>query len=378
MVGARLVEAVYGGEVQTTWQAALAWRLRRHHLEPGHEATAVDDVVERLVAVPAWSGDPERAIGTRLERPGSDSVEHAVADGRLIKVFAFRGATHLMTPERGADHLALRAAGRMWERASWRSHYRLEPDDWPSLRAAVREALVDGPLTPGELAAAVAADRRFSHLRDDLSRIDTFVKPFFWQGDVCFGPPSAGQPTLQALANNSRWPGIPDLEDAGRRAVLAYLSAYGPASAAHLQYWLGEGLGAGSRRVQGWLTDVRDRLQRVRIAGVDALILAEHAAELVSMTASRSVKLLAGHDQWVLGPGTADPQVVPPAHRSEVTRGAALLVVGGVVRGTWRNREGTVTVSPWDGLDLSEEHLAAEIERVSRLGGGQAPPDRAS
>lgn len=352
--------------MQTTWEAALAWRLQRHHLEPGHEATAIEDVVERLVAVPAWSGDPDLAIGTRLRHPGADSIEQALADGRLIKVFAFRGATHLMTPERGADHLALRAAGRMWERSSWRSHYRLEPEDWPSLRAAVREALGDGPLTPEQLATAVASERRFGHLREDLARLDTFIKPFFWQGDICFGPPSAGQPTLQALADNPRWPGIPDLEGAGRRAVMAYLAAYGPASVAHVQYWLGEGLGAGRGRVQGWLRDVEDRLQRVQVGEVETLVPAEHAKELVSTTTSRSVRLLAGHDQWVLGPGTADPHVVPPSHRAEVTRGSALLVVGGVVRGTWRNREGTLTVTPWDGLDLAEEQLAGERQRVSR------------
>lgn len=359
--------------MRTTWEAALAWRLRRQHLEPGSEAGSVDQVVERLVAVPAWSGDPDLAIGTRVGRPGPDSIDGALAQGRLVKVFAFRGATHLMTPERAADHLALRAAGRMWERASWRSHYRLEPEDWPLLRAAVREALSDGPRTATEMAAAISAERRFSHLREHLSSFDTFLKPFFWQGDVCFGPTTAGQPTLQALADNPRWPGIPDLEDAGRRAVLAYLSAYGPASVAHLHYWLGEGLGAGKRRIERWLTDVEDRVQRVDVDGEEALVPAEHAKELGSTPASRSVRLLPGHDQWVLGPGTADPQVVPPSRRAEVTRGSALLVVGGVVRGTWREWKGTVTVTPWDGLELSEEDLGGARAAMNRLGSSLDP-----
>ena len=360
----------YREDVRTTWEAALAWRLRRQHLEAGSEAGSADQVVERLVAVPAWSGDPELAIGTRLGGPASDGIEGALQQGRLVKVFAFRGATHLMTPERAAVDLALRAAGRMWERSSWRSHYRLEPEDWPSLRAAVREALSDGPRPPAEMAAAVTADPRFSHLQDHLSSLDTFLKPFFWQGDVCFGPTTAGQPTLQALADNPRWPGIPDLEDAGRRAVLAYVSAYGPATVGHLHYWLGEGLGAGKRRIERWLTDVEDRVQRVEVDGDEAFVPAEDAEELVATRASPSVRLLAGHDQWVLGPGTGDPQVVPPSRRAEVTRGASLVVVGGVVRGIWRLRQGEVSVSLWDGFDLPEEQLTGATNRVRLVKNG--------
>lgn len=352
------------GQVQSTWAAALAWRLKRHHLEPGHAAGSVEAVVERLIAVPAWSGDPELAIRTRLAQSGPDAIDQAITDGSLIKVFAFRGATHLMTPGRAADHLALRAEGRMWERPSWRSHYALEPEDWPPLRAAVREALSDGPLTAGELAAAVTGQTRFSHLSEPLSRLDTFLKPFFWQGDVCFGPPREGQATLQALADNPRWPGIPDLDDAGRCAVTAYLAAYGPATAAHLHYWLGEGLGAGRRRIEGWLEDLDEVLTRVDVEEEESLVLSEHAEELVATPPSRSVLLLAGHDQWALGPGTGDRHVVPPADRPAVTRGSSLVIVGGVVRGTWRVQSGTLTVTPWGGADLPDAELAAEMARV--------------
>lgn len=355
--------------MQTTWASALAWRLRRHHLEPGSQVSSVEEVVERLIAVAAWSGDPELAVRSRLTQPSPDTLEQAIVQGRLIKVFAFRGATHVMTPQRAADHLALRAAGRMWERSSWRSHYALEPEDWPPLRAAVRQALSEGPLTPAELASTVSRQSRFSHLREPLSRLGTFLKPFFWQGDVCFGPAREGEPTLQALAENPRWPGIPDLHEAGRRAVTAYLGAYGPATAAHLHYWLGEGLGTGRRRIEGWLADLAGQLTAVDVEGEAAFLLAEHAGEVVSTPPSRSVLLLPGHDQWVLGPGTADRHVVPPDHRPEVTRGASLLVVGGVVRGTWRIQKGKVTTTLWGDVDLTEERVAQEVARSSAWSG---------
>ena len=49
-----------------------------------------------------------------------------------------------------------------------------------------------------------------------------------------------------------------------------------------------------------------------------------------------------------MGPGTADPHVVPPAHRQLVTRGANLVLAGGVVAGTWTRKAGTLTVA-WFG-----------------------------
>lgn len=380
-----------GGDVRTTRASALTWRLERHHLgERG--ADSVVDVVERLVAVPAWSGDAALSTGLRLDRSGSPGLEGgpdgdaarmleaALADGRLVKVFTFRGATHLMTPRQAADHLALRAAGRMWERSSWVEHYRLAPEAWPDLRAMVRGALADGPLPPAALAEVVTRDPRWAHLREPLSTLGTFLKPFFWQGDVCLGPDVDGSPTLAALEDNAHWPGMPELDEAGRRAVTSYLSAYGPAGPARLHYWLGEGLGAGKRRIDRWITDLAAALATVEVDGEELLVLADDLdqvvdGQVVEGQAAPSVRLLPGHDPWVLGPGTADTSVVPPEHRQQVTRGADLLLVGGVVSGTWTARDGVLLVTPWGAAtggpvaDLLTGPLADDLgDQVTRVG----------
>ena len=89
--------------------------MRRQLLEPvGSES--VEGVVRRLGAVQAQF-DPatELAVRTRRQRSRPGEVARALADGRIIKTFAFRGATHLMTPEDAGVYLALRAASRMWE-----------------------------------------------------------------------------------------------------------------------------------------------------------------------------------------------------------------------------------------------------------------------
>src|SRR6478609_7062086 len=105
-----------------TWASALHWRMGRHFLDPIGTGS-VAQVVRRLTAVPAQFDDAaELAIRTRQQRSRPGEVARALADGRIIKTFAFRGATHLMTPEDGGVYLALRAASRMWELPSWQSY----------------------------------------------------------------------------------------------------------------------------------------------------------------------------------------------------------------------------------------------------------------
>lgn len=201
-------------EASVTWAQALAWRMECQFLDP-LGAESATGVVRRLGAVLSMDASfADLVVATRCSTTRPGPLAMALADGQIINVFAFRGSMHYVTPEEGGIYLALRAAGQQWELPSWVEHYRLSATDWPQFRHAVREALSGGPLT--------------------------------WQGDLSLGPPRDGQFTVQRLDTNPRWPGIPDLDDAGPRAVLAYLRAYGPATPEHLQYWLGHGLSAGT------------------------------------------------------------------------------------------------------------------------------------
>ncbi len=318
------------------WPQALAWRMRRQLLDPvGTES--VEGVVRRLGAVQAQlDSAAELSVRTRREGSRSGEVAWALAEGRLIKTFAFRGATHLMTPEDGGVYLALRASSRMWELPSWQSYYGLTPSDWPRFREAVREALADGPMTRDELGAAITRRPELRHPGFAFpDHAWTLLKALAWQGDMSFGPPRDGHATFQRLDRNPRWAGVPDLDEAGLRAVEAYFRAYGPATPDHLQYWLGDGLGAGRKRIQAWVAAIGDRLVALDIDGESLFILREDLEELAATPPTNAVRLLPGYDQWVLGPGTADARVVPPARRTLVSRQANLVILGGVVSGTW-------------------------------------------
>ena len=355
-----------------SWSQALAWRLRRHLLEPvGSES--VEGVVRRLGAILAMDESlAELAVGVRRTRSRRGEVAQALADGRIIKAFAFRGSMHYLSPEDGGAYLALRSAGRQWELPSWQEYYRLTPTDWPAFREAVRDALSDGPLTIAELGAAVTRSARFRHLRpvfDDGA--GTLIKPLTWQGDMSFGPPREGKHTFQRLDLNPRWAGIPDLDDAGHHAVEVYFGTYGPATPDRLQYWLGEGLSAGRKRVQTWFSDLGDRLAQVDVEGEGCYVLREHLDELMATPPTNVVRLLPGHDQWVMGPGTKDVHVTPSSRRDPVTRKANLVIAGGVVRGTWATKGDEVVVT-W--LDEGRTPRKALEEEVRRLGSIQGRP----
>src|SRR5215207_4177226 len=351
------------------WSQALAWRMRRQLLDPVGTESVVG-LVHRLGAISAQlDAAAELAVRARRERSRSGEVSRALAEGRIIKTFAFRGATHLMSPEDGGTYLALRAASRMWELPSWETFFGLAPSDWPLFREAAREALAGGPMTRDELGAAVTARPKFRHLGFAFADgAGTLLKPLAWQGDISFGPSRNGRATFQRLDGNPRWKGLPDLDEAGSRAVEAYFRAYGPATPHHVQDWLGEGLGASRKRIQSWISGLGERLAAVDVDGESVHLLREDLDELAATPATNSLRLLPGYDQWVLGPGTADAHIVPPTKRTLVSRGANTLIVGGVVAATWSLTDHQI-VAAWFGRARPPEReaLEGEVARIAKI-----------
>ena len=355
-----------------TWAAVLGWRMRRQLLDPVGTGSVVD-VVERLGAVPAWP-DPamELAIGARRTDGHAGDAARALAANQVVKVFAFRGATHLMTPQDAGAYLAVRASGRMWELPSWVGFYGLRPEDWPRFREYVRNALAGGPLTLSQLTAALGRSSRYRHLRSIIDEgNETLLKPLTWQGDMGLGPARDGEITFRRLDDVPGWAGLPDLDDAGPAVVAAYLHTYGPAAAARIHDWVGKGLGAKRSAVSRWLTSLDDRLETMSIDGVEVLVLGDDLDDLDTASASSAVRLLPGRDPWVMAPGTSDVRVVLPARRELVSRSANMVVSRGVLAGTWSVRGDRLEVVwfqesgrvPRTVLDQEAEALARFLDR---------------
>src|SRR6266850_8529640 len=136
---------------KVTWDQALAWRMRRHYLDPiGDRPVAA--VVRRLCGVQAQvSSTAELCVRVRRESSKPGDVARALKDGRIIKTWAMRGTLHLLTPEEAGAFLSLIASGRSWERPAWERYFGVTPKQLDALREVVREALGDKALTRDEL-----------------------------------------------------------------------------------------------------------------------------------------------------------------------------------------------------------------------------------
>jgi hypothetical protein len=360
---------------EITWPQALAWRMERQLLEPVG-ALSVPRVVQRLCAVQAQvASSAELAVRVRRRSSRAGEVARALSDGRLVKTWAMRGTLHLLTPEDAGVYLSLIASGRSWERPSWQKYFGVSPKQIEQLRSVVRDALVGRVLTREELVAAVTRRKGLRHVGEALSSgWGTLLKPLAWQGDLCFGPSRGNRVTFQLPEEaSSRWAGVPDAEEAAPVAIANYLRAYGPASIRAFGGWLAGGW-FGTRQLKRWFEELGDRVAEVSVDGEPRSILAEDLDSLTSARPTKALRLLPGFDQYVLGPGTGDPHVVPANRRGAVSRQsgwiAPVVVAGGVVRGTWE-LDGEIARVEWfrESGAIRRSALRAEAERLSTING---------
>src|SRR5213593_297839 len=321
--------------LKVSWRQALAWRMQRQLLDPVGKLP-VAGVVRRLCGVQAQvASSAELAVRVRRETSRPGEVSRALSQGRIIRTWAMRGTLHLITPEEGGAFLSLIASGRSWERPSWQSYFGVTPKQLDALREVVRESLDGKALTRDELIDAVTARRGYGHLGDALrSGWGTLLKPYAWQGDLCFGPSQGTRVTFTTPDTASpRWAGVPEPDEAAPRAIASYLRAYGPADADAFGAFIGSGR-IGKRRIRTWFEALGSRLAEVEVGGERRYVLADDLDELMSTRPTRTLRLLPGFDQFVLGPGTGDGHVIPRHRRRSVSKQsgwiAPAVLVGGV------------------------------------------------
>jgi hypothetical protein len=338
--------------------------MRRQLLDPPGKLSATR-VVERLCGVQAQvASSAELAIRVRRESSRAGEVDRALAQGRLVKTWAMRGALHLLSARTGAAFLSVLAADRLWE--SWRRYFGTTSTRMDALWRALCEALQGEPLTRAELADAVSARRGLAFADAALrSSYGEILKPLAWRGEVCFGPSRDGRVTFSSPG----W-ALSDADEAAPIVIESYLREYGPATFEGLAAWLGGA--ADKRRLRTWFRDFGDRLAEVEIDARPAYVLAEDLDELLATNPTGTVRLVPGFDQYVLGPGTKDPLVVPTARRAEVSRQAGwispVVLVDGVICGTWE-LDGPEARVAWFGEAgrPPRRRIDAEVSRLSSI-----------
>jgi len=352
-----------------------AWRLRRQFVDPRTDADAVD-VVSRLCGVQAQvASAAELAVKLRQSSPDEDAIERGLAGGTLIKTWAMRGTLHVLRPSEAASCLALIASARTWEKGAWQRVTGTTPAQIQALVEVVSELLDGAYLTRDELVTKLAADKRFAPMEENLrSGWGSMLKPIAWQGALCHGPSQGNRVTFTRPDTAvPDWPGLPHPDQAAPVAITAYLGAYGPATPETFDAWLTRG-SVKKPALRAWFAAMGDELTEVDVEGQSAYLLTEHADDLAGATPGTSVRLLGPFDQYVLGPGTNDPQLLAPEHRARVSKAAGwispIVVVGGRIAGVWELADDEVQVSLFPtSAELSKKALEAEIKHVARAHG---------
>jgi hypothetical protein len=174
------------------------------------------------------------------------------------------------------------------------------------------------------------------------------------------------------------WGGLPDIDAAARIAITSYLRAYGPATAKTFDAWLTRGSSL-SADVRGWFEAIADELVAIDVEGEVCHALASDLDELRESKPSRALRLLAGFDQYLLGPGTGDARIITPERRPLVSKAAGwiapVVVRGGRVVGVWDSGARSLDVALFDEDAASVERTAleAEAERARRCLGVELP-----
>lgn len=355
------------------WEQVFAWRLERQFVSRV-AGGGVEEVVGRLAGVQAQvTSSAEMAVALRSAEPEAGAVVRALEEGTLIKTWAMRGTLHALRPGDAAAALPLMAATKIWEKPSWQRTFGATPSEVAALTEAVGEILADAALTREELVEALLADRAFHKMGEELrSGWGALLKPLAWQGALCHGPMRGTKITFTAPARAvPGWRGLADVDEAAATAITAYLGAYGPATPEVFDAWLTRG-NLRKTLVRGWFAELGDALTPVDIEGRPAYALTEHLDALAATKPDKSAYLLGPFDQYVLGPTTADTDLLPKQHRSAVSRTAGwiapLVVVNGRIVGTWELDGTEVAIAMFDNAPLPKK-LDPALARVAAAAG---------
>jgi hypothetical protein len=363
-----------------TWDGVLAWRLRRQLIDPVGAAGIVD-TVRRLCGVQAQvPSSAELAIALRSADPQPGAADRALGERALMRTWAMRGTLHLLAPDEAGAYLALVAARRTWERPAWQRNFGASAAEVHTLAEVVDDVLDGTVMDRDELIHAIA-DRTGNRNLDEHLRSGwgALLKPLAWMGLICNGPSRGNRVTFTSPRSwLPEWGGLPDIDAAARIAITSYLRAYGPATAKTFDAWLTRGSSL-SADVRGWFEAIADELVAIDVEGEVCHALASDLDELRESKPSRALRLLAGFDQYLLGPGTGDARIITPERRPLVSKAAGwiapVVVRGGRVVGVWDSGARSLDVALFDEDAASVERTAleAEAERARRCLGVELP-----
>ena len=344
--------------LKLTWSQAAAWRVRRQHLDKRAPAGSMLAVASRLCGLHAQvMSSAELTIWARVEDVHRKAVQRALWEERtLVKTWAMRGTLHLLpADELPVWHAALSTSPRYLKPAQWHKHFCITLEELDQLTEAVATALDGRLVTREELGREVARITGLTALGTTIAQSSwgTILRPAAFAGNLCFGP-SLGQRVR--FTRPDTWLATSlakvDPQIATRAVARRYLAAYGPATYHDLaRWWNGGGVSTGRQ----WMASLGEEVSPVELDGRQAWMLAADAREACDIPPIRSVRLLPGFDQYVVGASYHAERLLPGDLRRQVYRPqgwiSPVLLVNGRMLGTWRHEiKGSrieVTIEPF-------------------------------
>jgi uncharacterized protein YcaQ len=301
-------------------------------------------VVSRLCGLQAQvMSSAELAVWARVEDLDRRAVQRALWEDRtLVKTWAMRGTLHLLpASELPLWHAALGASRRYQSDAAWQKHFGITLEELERLTQAIAAALEGRVLTREELAKEVGRLTGSAAFGANLAEGSwgTILKPAAFSGRLCFGP-SVGQRVR--FTRPDTWlstAGAPKIDSQAAAAAVTrrYLTAFGPATYHDLSRWWS---GGGVTIARQWIASLGEEVSPVEVDGTQAWMLADDARKLRELPPSRSVRLLPGFDQYVIGASHHAEHLLPGDLRARVYRQqgwiSPVLLVNGRMEGVWR------------------------------------------
>ena len=295
----------------------------------------------------------ELTLWARIEGLRRDDVRDALWKERtLVKTWAMRGTLHLLPARTFATWLAANDTRRSYTQPSWLRAFGVTAEQLHALLDAISHALAGEPRTRAELADEIARVTRSAELGEGMRHSwGPLLRPAAFQGRLCFGPDRGRNVTF---TRPDVWLGAlerPPAEQALAYVTRAFLSAHGPATREDLARWWGTAPAPGGRMIAA----LGDEAVQVDVAGTEAWALAGDVEDMRAAAPARTVRLLPGFDQYVIGATRHAAELMPGPHRALVYRDqgwvSPVLAVDGRMEGVWRyDRKGArlaVSVQPF-------------------------------
>ncbi|MBZ5620927.1 MAG: winged helix DNA-binding domain-containing protein [Acidobacteriia bacterium] len=336
--------------LKLTWPRAAAWRIGRQHLVQRAPAGSLLSVASRLCGLHAQlMSSAELTVWARVEDLDRRAVQRALWEDRtLVKTWAMRGTLHLLpADELPLWHAALGTSPRYLKPARWQKYFGITMEELDRLTEAVAIALDGQVMTREELVAEVGRLTGSAALGAKIAQSwGTILRPAAFTGRLCFAP-SLGQRVR--FTRPDTWlagrgtPGCalgPPVDPQAATAAVTrhFLAAYGPATYHDLARWW---TGGGVATARQWIASLGEEVSEVELEGAGAWMLAADAREVRELPPSRSVRLLPGFDQYVIGASYHAEHLLPGDLRSRVYRPqgwiSPVLLVNGRMEGTWRH-----------------------------------------